>query len=115
MRISCVSERESANVMRQCPRFINCSVPICPLDPLQDIRDRLPGEPTCKLSKTKRHRIGKEFELEREGLTKSEWAAKQRWESLSEIEKKRRIAHLERFSINHKRESKPQESGQCIE
>ena len=74
-------------LMRQCPRFDRCSVPICPLDVLQDQRDYLLGELKCTLSKTRRYRIGKGTELERQGLTRREWSAKVRWDNLSEAEK----------------------------
>jgi len=34
------SDFPSQQLMRQCPRFERCSAPICPLDLLQDERDR---------------------------------------------------------------------------
>jgi len=39
-------------------------------------------------------RIAKNTKLERQGMTKSEWAAKKRWDGLAESEKQRRIAKL---------------------
>ena len=80
--------------MRKCPKFKNCSVPICPLDLNQDYRDRVKNESKCKLSKKRRMRIAKNTKLERQGMTKSEWAAKKRWDGLAESEKQRRIAKL---------------------
>ena len=90
-------EVQSLAIMSRCPRFLNCSVPVCPLDLLQELRTRLPGEPECKLGKTRRFRIGRGTDLERQGLTKREWAAQRRWESLNEAEKKRRTANLRHF------------------
>lgn len=73
--------------MRQCPRFQRCSVPICPLDLLQDERDYLPGEPKCTMAKSIRYRIGQDNDLPRKGLTKMEWAARQRYLNRSPEEK----------------------------
>ena len=90
-------EVQSLATMSQCPRFLKCSVPVCPLDFLQELRTKLPRESECKLGKTRRFRIGKGTALERQGLTKREWAAQQRWESLDEAEKRRRTANLRRL------------------
>ena len=95
-------------IMRQCPRFERCCVPICPLDADQDARTRLKGEPTCSMSKAVRRRIAAGTSLEREGLTKLEWAAEQKWRGLSESEKKRRLAFLEPFGqFSHGSEAHP--------
>lgn len=40
-------DTESLAVMKRCPRFIQCTAPRCPLDPLQERRTELPGEPRC--------------------------------------------------------------------
>ncbi len=91
------AETQSIEIMRQCQRFDRCSVPICPLDLLQDNSTRLEWEPVCTLSKSKRLRIGQGSELPRQGLTKKEWAARQCWQSLTEAERQCRIAKLTKF------------------
>ena len=87
-------ESESVKIMQQCPRFLKCSVPICPLDLLQDERTKLPGEPSCTLAKSIRFRIGKNTDLPKKGLTQRELSGRLRWDALSESEKQRRIAKL---------------------
>lgn len=82
-------EYRTIKIIRQCPRFERCSVPICPLDLFQDERDRLPCEPKCTLGKKRRFLIGRETSLPRKGLTSREWSARQRYNSLSEEEKDR--------------------------
>lgn len=91
-------EKESLAIMKQCPRFSACSVPICPLDLLQDQRDYMKGEPRCPLAKSRRLKIGQNSALENKGLTKREWAAKQRWDGLTESEKAIRKTKLQKFS-----------------
>lgn len=34
-------------LMRDCPRYNICSVPICPLDPQWSVRTHIDGEPVC--------------------------------------------------------------------
>jgi hypothetical protein len=81
-----------------CPRFDRCSVPICPLDLLQDERDGLLSDSKCTLAKSYRLKIGQNTTLKRKGLTKLEWAAKQRWDNLSETQKVNKKAVLREFS-----------------
>ena len=88
---------EARRIMAKCPRFARCSVPICPLDLFADLRTRLPGEPRCTLAKSIRLRLGTETELPRQGLTKCEWAARQRWERLSESQRRHSLANLRPF------------------
>jgi hypothetical protein len=33
--------------MQDCPQFLHCSAPLCPLDPYRAIRSYLPSEPVC--------------------------------------------------------------------
>jgi len=33
--------------MRECPRYLTCSAPVCPLDPIWARRKHLPGERVC--------------------------------------------------------------------
>lgn len=87
----------SVELMRRCPRYLRCCVPVCPLDLLQDDRMRLKEEPVCTLPRSIRHRIGKGTALPRQGLTKQEWAARIRWESLTDAERECRTAKLTPF------------------
>ncbi len=92
-----VSDEKSALlIMRECPRWKRCSVPVCLLDLHQETRDYLPGEPKCTLSKAKRFQIGQGTALERQGLTRREWSARQREENLSDEAKRRRANNLEK-------------------
>jgi len=53
-------ESEANRAMQLCPRFIDCSAPICPLDPLRSERGRrLSDEPKCPLDSTTRARLKK--------------------------------------------------------
>ena len=90
-------EAKSVHIMHQCRRYDRCSVPICPLDLLQNSRIKLPGEPGCTLPKSLRYRIGREAGLRLEGLTKREWAANRRWQGLTEAEKETQMAKLRPF------------------
>jgi len=103
--VSTQMEFESLRIMKQCPRFARCSVPICPLDLQQDLRYKMRGEPRCTLSKSKRQKIGAGTALERQGLTKSEWAGRQSWDGLSEVDKRIRTDHLRPFRANCSRDS----------
>lgn len=98
-------DTESLAVMKRCPRFIQCTAPRCPLDPLQERRTELPGEPRCTLSKSKRLALGRGTALPRQGLTKMEWARREAWHRLSETEKASRLAHLRPFRSNMPRGS----------
>ena len=63
---------ESKNhFMDRCPRFISCSVPICPLDLYNEIRVFYPEEPKCDMAKRVRFLIGKD--LPKMGLTNKEY------------------------------------------
>lgn len=88
------SEWSSVKTIKLCPRFQKCSVPSCPLDPNQGNRTVLKGEPKCTLAKSIRLRLGKSAGLPRKGLTRKEWAAKKRWQKLSEVDRQSRIANL---------------------
>jgi len=92
-----MNESTGLKIMQQCPRFERCDVPICPLDPNQDQRTSLVGEKRCPLAKSYRVRIGKSAGLPRKGLTRKEYAAKERWDQLDESEKLRRTSYLRPF------------------
>lgn len=92
-----MKEKESIQIMKECPHFDSCSAPICPLDLLQEIRDKGDGEEKCILSKSKRLKIASGTKLPLQGMTKTEWASHQRWSQLSESEKEDRIAKLRGF------------------
>lgn len=80
-------EQENLKILKQCPRFNECSVPICPLDYYQSQRVKLEGEPKCTLAKSIRMRIAKGTELKYQGMTKREWDGKKRWDAKPEAEK----------------------------
>ena len=88
------SELHDNAIMQQCPKFIRCSAPNCPLDNDQEDRDYIKGEPICTLSKNKRLKIGNDTPLPYQGLTKREWSAKKAWEALLEADKAERITRL---------------------
>ncbi len=44
-----MKDSDCHKVMKKCPRFQRCSVPLCPLDPEVEKRVYWEGEPTCKL------------------------------------------------------------------
>ncbi len=78
------------NPMRLCPRFEDCSVPVCLLGHSQS-GIRLPGEPKCTLGKGTRMKYGKD--LPWRGLNPAELAHLKKWEELSsEEQNKRRLA-----------------------
>ena len=92
-----MNESTGLKIVRQCPRFERCDVPICPLDLNQDHRTKLTGEKRCTLAKSIRLRIGKIAGLPRNGLTRREHASKLRWDGLEESERLRRTSHLRPF------------------
>ena len=47
--------------MENCPRFLKCSVSICPLDPGMALRVYVRGEPKCTMRKSVRMRLGSEL------------------------------------------------------
>ena len=96
------TEDDCVRIMQQCPRWDRCSVPSCPLDLKQSLRVVLPGDETCTMAKTSRYRIGKNTPLPRKGLTKLEWAAKQRWESKSETQRQQELSRLKK-QLKHPR------------
>ena len=92
------SKKAADAIMKLCPKFIRCSVPICPLDLFQEERDYIKGEPKCRLSKSKRIKIAKGTDLPRQGMTKREWAAYKYWQNLNNTEKAKNLAHLRAIS-----------------
>jgi 5-methylcytosine-specific restriction endonuclease McrA len=71
--------------MKLCPRYERCNAPLCPLDPDQELRTYLPGEPKCTLGKARRLKLGES--LPRLGMTKREWSTHNSWNALSESQK----------------------------
>lgn len=57
-------------LMQECPSWINCSAPKCPLDSLMNKRIQLPGDEKCVATKRVRMCIGKD--LPNQGLFKRE-------------------------------------------
>ena len=78
--------------MENCPRFKFCSANRCPLDLDIDLRNELNGEEKCGMAKSIRLRIGKEFNLEKMGLTEREWSARKRYESMSAEDKEKLVS-----------------------
>ncbi len=62
----------------ECPRFNSCNTNICPLDPLQSEKNKLPEEAKCSMEKQVRNRIGSKYPelLKYKGLTSREWSGK---------------------------------------
>ena len=75
------------DVITKCPRFSKCSVNKCPLDSDIRLRKELNDEEKCNMEKSVRLRIGKQFNLEKQGLTNAEFSAFQKWNGRSEEEK----------------------------
>jgi len=77
------SDQESDQYYKYCPYFQKCSMNVCPLDSLQDIREVVAGDPErkCRLSKSKRLEIVQEHncaKLPYDGLTRKEYAEKEK-------------------------------------
>lgn len=71
-----MGNREMKIPYHECPSFINCSAPKCPLDPEIDERsNRWPEEQKCMANKPTRMKIGEKFSdvLKYKGLTSNEW------------------------------------------
>ena len=88
---------------KECPRFEECSVNHCPLDPEAESRVSLPGdsETKCNARITTRKKIALEYGLLNRGMTEKEIrrerlskAKKAWWHSLPEEEKQRLLANL---------------------
>ena len=101
-RKTAYTETEALAIVQECCRFNKCSVPKCPLDLLQDRRTKLQDEPKCTLAKSVRYRIGKDTPLPYKGLTRNEWAAKRRWESLPDEEKARRREFMREITASQR-------------
>ena len=72
-----------------CPRFRECSVNVCPLDPDHAKRNRLSDEPKCTFAKIRRIRIAEMHPgvLPMGGMTGREFAGKRVWEAKPEAER----------------------------
>lgn len=57
------TEEEITKNLMHCPRFNDCSVNICILDPEVNLRNRLPGENLCPFATKKRAREQKGMRL----------------------------------------------------
>ena len=87
----------------ECPRFEECSVNRCPLDPEGAGRVSLPDDPEvrCKARLSTRMRIAAKYDLPNRGKTDQELSRERRsdqkkawWASLSGEEKTKRLARL---------------------
>jgi hypothetical protein len=79
-----------------CPRWASCSVNNCPLDPHQ--RNPLDAQQRCPMEKRVRLRIAAQFPgmIQRDGLSRQEWAAR---EFYSKLPSSTKLAGLERLKI----------------
>lgn len=97
---------------KECPRFKECSVNHCPLDPKRHWRKSIPGdkERKCPMEKRVRYRIGCKYAaiLKDRGLTPSEVAGAKLWSKLSEFQQWtiRERARERARKLNAKRQSK---------
>lgn len=74
---------------QECPSFIRCSAPLCPLDPDIKSRVKLPNEEKCRANKPTRMKIGSKYPelLPYGGLTKRQFLGRKHWENKTEEEK----------------------------
>jgi len=89
-------EQKIKSPYEECPSFIRCSAPLCPLDPDIAIRIKLSDEEKCRANKPTRIRIGSKYPelLPFQGFTKREFLGKKHWEDKTEAEK---VAQRELF------------------
>jgi len=98
------NEKNNIACMKQCPRFLKCSVPICPLDFQKDERMYLCGEEKCTLGKTYRKKYG--AGLPWKGLFPKELGGIKAWRNRDE---KSRVSTLENLASG--RSKNPKSSG----
>ena len=101
-----MTEEQNQKTMEQCPRFQRCNAPQCSLDYWQEDRVEEAEDDKCGVSKSIRVRIGKDTELPRGGLKKSEYNAKMRWEAKPEAEKQEIRKRMRARGEKMKREKK---------
>ena len=67
-----------------CPQYDECSVPLCPLDPDINLRNKLSGEGECGANKPAREKIASKYAelFPYKGLTKQESANRKRSEEM---------------------------------
>jgi hypothetical protein len=84
------------NIETECPRFQRCSVNNCPLTPEYPNWPVSPLDPErkCGLAKSKRIAIAAKYPgtLRYEGMTRNEFNAKKRWESMDPEKREKLIA-----------------------
>jgi hypothetical protein len=74
----------------ECPSFIGCDAPKCPLDPDIEIRVKASGDSRCKAQKPTRKRIGEKYAsiLPLKGMTSRENSGQKAWNNRTPEEKK---------------------------
>lgn len=92
----------------ECPSFMKCSAPVCPLDPECKSRYKLSGEEKCTAYKNSRMEIAIKYPqlLPFKGLTEKERAGMKSWAARSPQEKEMFIKtgtkHLKIAKKGHK-------------
>ena len=94
----------SIKTMSYCSRYNTCEAPKCPLDILIKRRTYNEGDPQCEMAKATRHKYWENMpdplksELPYQGYFEREFtrimAARERWKSLGEEEKKKVLDRL---------------------
>ena len=81
----------------ECPSFERCNANVCPLDPLQQEKETLEGEATCRSEEPTRLKIGAKYPLilNERGLIHKRFQAQERWNALSNEERGLRLQRLE--------------------
>ena len=104
---------EKLGLPERCAHFDSCSANKCPLDPLINIRNADPSDPTCDMPKSRRHNywaqmLPKEQALlpfkgyfEGEYTRKQAWAA--RWNALSQKEKDTALEKLAQLRLRRRK------------
>ena len=107
------TEIENLSLPERCARFEYCSANKCPLDPLMNKRNAEPDDPTCDMSKSRRHNYWAQMSpaeqalLPYEGYFEGEfnrkraWAAK--WNSLSQKEKDATLEKLAQLRLRRRK------------
>ena len=104
----------SIRTMKYCSRYDACEAPKCPLDILIDKRTFNKGDPECGMPKATRHKYWLKMpellkiELPYQGYFQGEYkrlaAARRRWESMSEEEKRKVIDRLKNSNHSNSKE-----------
>ena len=83
----------------ECPSFIRCNCNVCPLDPDQDEKNKIPEDEKCRAEKPTRMRIGEKYAhlLPMKGLTSREYAGRKVWDAKSVTEQNKCTQRLAKW------------------